>query len=117
MAQGGDPRGTGQGGSPLPNLKAEFNGLPHLRGVASMARADADDSANSQFFIMLGPNFGLDHKYSGFGRVIEGMAAVDSIAVGEPPADPTVIVRASIGGPLPAAPAGSTAAAEPAPAQ
>ena len=113
MAQGGDPQGTGQGGSQLPDLPAEFNKLPHVRGVASMARADAENSANSQFFIMLAPRFILDNKYSGFGRVIEGMAAVDAIAVGEPPEQPTRIVRATIGGPLPAPPA---VAAAPAPA-
>jgi peptidylprolyl isomerase len=105
MAQGGDPLGTGQGGSPLPDLSAEFNDLPHLRGVASMARSESPNSANSQFFIVLAPTFKLDHKYSAFGRVIEGMAAVDGMAVGEPPAEPTTIVRATIGGPLPAAPA------------
>ena len=104
MAQGGDPEGSGQGGSPLPDLAAEFNDLPHLRGVASMARADEPNSANSQFFLMLAPRFSLDHKYSAFGRVIEGMAAIDGIAVGEPPAAPTTIVRATIGGPLPAPP-------------
>ncbi|MEO5578934.1 MAG: peptidylprolyl isomerase [Sphingomicrobium sp.] len=105
MAQGGDPQGTGRGGSPLPDLKAEFNPLPHLRGVASMARSDHVDSANSQFFIVLSPTFKLDNKYSGFGRVIEGMPVVDTFAVGEPPVQPTRIVRASIGGPLPAPPA------------
>jgi peptidylprolyl isomerase len=105
MAQGGDPQGTGQGGSPLPDLAAEFSDLPHLRGVASMARAESPDSANSQFFIVLAPTFKLDHKYSAFGRVIEGMAAVDAMAVGEPPETPTRIVRATIGGPLPAPPA------------
>ena len=110
MAQGGDPKGTGQGGSTLPDLAPEFNGLPHVRGVASMARADADNSANSQFFIMLGPTFALDHKYSGFGRVIEGMANVDQIAPGEPPAAPTRIVHASIGGPLPVASPAAVAA-------
>ena len=110
MAQGGDPKGTGEGGSPLPDLAAEFSEYPHIRGVASMARSDAPDSANSQFFIMLAPRFSLDHKYSAFGRVVEGMAAVDGIAVGEPPAEPTRIVRASIGGPLPAAPAIAAAA-------
>src|SRR5688572_23057905 len=112
MAQGGDPTGTGAGGSKLPDLAAEFNDLPHLRGVTSMARTEVPNSANSQFFIMLGPTFKLDHKYSAFGRVVEGMAAVDQIAVGEPPAQPTRIVRASIGGPLPAPPA---IAAAPAP--
>ena len=104
MAQGGDPQGSGQGGSPLPDLAAEFSDLPHLRGVASMARAESPDSANSQFFIVLAPTFKLDHKYSAFGRVIEGMAAVDGMAVGEPPEQPTKIVRATIGGPLPAPP-------------
>ncbi len=105
MAQGGDPSGTGAGGSKLPDLKAEFNELPHLRGVTSMARTEDPNTANSQFFIMLAPRFSLDHKYSAFGRVIEGMAAVDHISVGEPPAQPTRIVRATIGGPLPAPPA------------
>ena len=113
MAQGGDPQGTGQGGSPLPDLAAEFNALPHLRGVLSMARAEAPDSANSQFFIVLAPTFKLDNKYTAFGRVIEGMPAVDGIAVGEPPAEPTRIVRASIGGPLPAAPPATAARAAP----
>ena len=76
-----------------------------------MARAESPDSANSQFFIVLAPTFKLDHKYSAFGRVIEGMAAVDAMAVGEPPEQPTKIVRATIGGPLPSPPA---AAATPA---
>ncbi|HET9398248.1 MAG TPA: peptidylprolyl isomerase, partial [Sphingomicrobium sp.] len=110
MAQGGDPLGTGQGGSKLPDLPGEFNNLPHVRGVTSMARAEDLNSANSQFFIMLAPRFVLDRKYSGFGRVIEGMAAVDAIAVGEPPEQPTRIVRATIGGPLPAPPAVAAAA-------
>ena len=113
MAQGGDPKGTGEGGSTLPDVPAEFNQLPHVRGVASMARAEDLNSANSQFFIMLAPRFVLDNKYSGFGRVIEGMAFVDRIAVGEPPAEPTRIVRATIGGPLPAPPVVATAAVAP----
>ena len=115
MAQGGDPMGTGEGGSKLPDVPAEFSDLPHVRGVASMARAEGLDSANSQFFIMLAPRFVLDHKYSAFGRVIEGMASVDGIAVGEPPAAPTKIVRATIGGPLPAPPVVAVAATAPAP--
>ena len=110
MAQGGDPMGTGEGGSRLPDVPHEFSDLPHVRGVASMARAEALDSANSQFFIMLAPRFALDHKYSAFGRVIEGMANVDAIAVGEPPEQPTKIVRATIGGPLPAPPVVAAAA-------
>jgi len=111
MAQGGDPQGSGEGGSKLPDLAAEFNDLPHLRGVASMARSESKDSANSQFFLVLAPTFKLDRKYTGFGRIVEGMGAVDAIAVGEPPPEPTTIVRASIGGPLPAAPVGAVTSA------
>jgi cyclophilin family peptidyl-prolyl cis-trans isomerase len=99
MAQGGDPTGTGQGGSPLPDLKAEFNSLPHLRGTLAAARtADSTDTANSQFYIMFGPNVTLDGKYTVLGRVISGMDAVDRIAPGEPPSEPTRVVRASLGG-------------------
>jgi cyclophilin family peptidyl-prolyl cis-trans isomerase len=97
MAQGGDPSGTGEGGSKLPDLKAEFNSLPFLRGTMGAARAQSEDSANSQFFIMLAPNATLNSKYTPYGRVIEGMSAVDAIAPGEPPAEPTKIVRASLG--------------------
>ena len=78
-----------------------------------MARGEDPNSANSQFFIMFAPRFSLDHKYSAVGRVIEGMVTVDGVAVGEPPAEPTRIVRATIGGPLPAPP---VIAAAPAPA-
>jgi peptidylprolyl isomerase len=98
MAQGGDPKGDGTGGSTLPDLKQEFNWLPHMRGTVSMARAEGEDSANSQFFIMLMPRMQLDNKYTVFGRVIDGMAGVDGIAKGEPPAAPTTIVRAYIEG-------------------
>ena len=97
MAQGGDPKGDGSGGSPLPDLPAEFNKLPHVRGALSAARADDPNSANSQFFIMLGARLSLDGKYSVFGRVVSGMQHVDSIERGEPPENPTRIVRASIG--------------------
>ncbi len=96
MAQGGDPTGTGQGGSELPNLKAEFNPMPHIRGTVSMARANEEDSANSQFFIVFYPRFSLDKRYTNFGRVIENMGAVDAINRGEPPANPTRIVQASL---------------------
>ena len=96
MAQTGDPTGTGTGGSQLPDLKAEFNPMPHLRGTVSMARAQSDDSANSQFFICFLPRFGLDGKYTAFGRVISGMQYVDAIQRGEPPANPDRIVQASI---------------------
>nr|WP_157083260.1 peptidylprolyl isomerase [Novosphingobium lentum] len=96
MAQTGDPTGTGQGGSKLPDLQAEFNSVPHLRGTVSMARTEAPDSANSQFFIVFYPRFALDHKYTVFGRVIAGMDYVDAIHRGEPPQDPTKIAQASI---------------------
>ena len=109
MAQGGDPTGTGTGGSDLPTLKAEFNSLPHLRGTASMARTDDPDSANSQFFIMFLPNTAvMDGKYTAWGRVMSGMQYVDAIERGEPPANPTRILKASIAAdnvPPPAAPA------------
>jgi peptidylprolyl isomerase len=97
MAQGGDPKGTGEGRSTLPDLKAEFTNMPVLRGTVAMARADAPDSANSQFFIMFAPNIGIDRHYTVWGRVTAGMDAVDKIAVGEPPEQPTKIVRAYLG--------------------
>ena len=98
MAQGGDPKGTGAGGSDLPDLKAEFTAVPFLRGTVGAARTDAPDTANSQFFIMYAPHPELDGDYTVIGRVISGMDAVDSIAPGEPPAEPTKIVRAYLGG-------------------
>ncbi|MBA3834379.1 MAG: peptidylprolyl isomerase [Sphingomonas sp.] len=99
MAQGGDPTATGEGGSQLPDLKTEFNTLLHLRGTVAAARtADNTDSANSQFYIMFGRDGTLDNKYTVFGRVISGMDAVDRITPGQPAAEPTKIVRASIGG-------------------
>ncbi|MEO7739100.1 MAG: peptidylprolyl isomerase [Novosphingobium sp.] len=96
MAQTGDPTGTGGGGSKLPDLKAEFNPMPHLRGTLSMARTDSPDSANSQFFIVFYPRFALDRKYTVFGRVIGGMGVVDTIERGEPPEHPTKIIQASM---------------------
>ncbi|USI72923.1 peptidylprolyl isomerase [Sphingomonas morindae] len=97
MAQGGDPKGTGEGGSTLPDVPAEFNDLPHVRGAVAAARAADENSANSQFYIMFMPNLKLDRHYTVFGRVVSGMAYVDAIQRGEPPATPTRIVRASIG--------------------
>jgi peptidylprolyl isomerase len=96
MAQTGDPTGTGRGGSDLPDLAAEFNAFPHVRGTVSMARSQEENSANSQFFIVFYPRFSLDKRYTNFGRVIAGMDAVDQIARGEPPTNPTYIVQASI---------------------
>ena len=69
MAQGGDPKGTGEGGSDLPDLKAEFTKMPFFRGTVAAARADSPDSANSQFFIMFVPNPTLEGSYTVFGRV------------------------------------------------
>lgn len=96
MAQTGDPAGNGTGGSTMPDMTAEFNDLPHLRGTVSMARAEAENSANSQFFIMLMPRFTLDKHYTALGRVISGIEYVDAIQRGEPPANPSRIVQASI---------------------
>ncbi len=96
MAQTGDPTGTGRGGSELPDLNEEFNMFPHVRGSVSMARAQDENSANSQFFIVFYPRFSLDRNYTNFGRVIAGMDGVDAIERGEPPANPTYIVQASI---------------------
>lgn len=98
MAQGGDPRGDGTGGSDQPDLVAEFNDMPHVRGAMAMARSADENSANSQFYIMLMPNFSLDGRYTVVGRVMTGMDAVDAIEKGEPPANPTKIVKASIVG-------------------
>ena len=98
MAQGGDPKGTGEGGSSLPDLKAEFTQIPFLRGTVAAARlGNNPDSSNSQFFIMFVPNANLNGDYSVWGRVVSGMDAVDAIAPGEPPAEPTKIVRAYLG--------------------
>ena len=86
MIQGGDPNGTGTGG-PGHHIKGEFasngfaqNDIKHVRGVLSMARAMAPDSAGSQFFVMHEDADYLDGQYAAFGRVIEGMETVDEIA-------------------------------------
>jgi len=97
MAQGGDPKGTGEGGSELPDLKAEFTAVPFMRGTLGAARSNSPDSANSQFFIMFSPHPELDNNYSVMGRVVAGMDVVDAIAPGEPPEQPTKIVRAYLG--------------------
>ena len=96
MAQTGDPTGTGRGGSDKPDLEAEFSDANHGRGAVSMARAQSPNSANSQFFIVFYPRFALDKKYTVFGRVISGMGIVDAIERGEPPANPTKILQASV---------------------
>ncbi len=126
MAQGGDPAGDGTGGSQLPDLKAEFNGLPHVRGAIAAARqgapdnadaaavAAAENSANSQFYIMLAPRLSLDGRYTVFGRVISGMNFVDAIEKGEPPAAPTRILQASVAADNKAPPAPGQVLAAPA---
>jgi peptidylprolyl isomerase len=71
--------------------------VPFLRGTVGAARADSPDSANSQFFIMFVPHPELDGHYTVIGRVVKGMDVVDKISPGEPPPDPTKIVRAYLG--------------------
>jgi peptidylprolyl isomerase len=96
MAQTGCPKGTGTGGSNYPNLKAEFNAEPHVRGVCSMARSASPDSANSQFFICFDDATFLDRKYTVWGQVIEGMENVDKIKRGEPVQNPDKMVSVKV---------------------
>ena len=96
MAQGGDPTGTGSGGSDKPNLQAEFSREPHVRGVCSMARTQSPNTANSQFFICLDDAKFLDNQYTVWGEVVEGMDNVDALPKGEPPRSPGKIVSAKV---------------------
>ena len=96
MAQGGDPTGTGMGGSDKPDLKAEFNAEPHVRGTCSMARTQVPDSANSQFFICFDDAGFLDNQYTVWGQVESGMEFVDALPVGEPPSEPGRIEKATV---------------------
>jgi len=96
MAQGGDPTGTGMGGSDKPDIKAEFNDAPHARGVCSMARTQAPNSANSQFFICLDDARFLDRQYTVWGEVTSGMEHIDALPKGEPPRAPGKIVKAVV---------------------
>jgi peptidylprolyl isomerase len=93
MAQGGDPTGTGMGGSEQPDLPAEFSKEPHVRGVCSMARAQNPNSANSQFFICFDDARFLDGQYTVWGEVTDGMELIDALPKGEPPANPGKIVK------------------------
>ncbi|MFT5511001.1 MAG: cyclophilin family peptidyl-prolyl cis-trans isomerase [Hyphomicrobiaceae bacterium] len=97
MAQTGCPQGTGTGGSSYPDLPAEFNKETHVRGVCSMARSSAPNSANSQFFICFGDATFLDGQYTAWGKVTEGMDHVDEIKRGEPVQDPDKIVTMRVG--------------------
>ena len=107
MAQTGDvqfgnmeneyqPHRAGTGGSDLPNLKAEFSGIPHDRGTLGAARSQNPDSANSKFFINFTDNHFLNRQYTVYGRVIEGMDLVDEIVRGEPPANPDRMVSVKV---------------------
>jgi cyclophilin family peptidyl-prolyl cis-trans isomerase len=96
MAQVGCPHGTGTGGSDLPDLKAEFNAEPHVRGICSMARSQNPNSANSQFFIVFDDARFLDKQYTAWGEVVEGMENVDKIKRGEPVRDPDSIVSMKV---------------------
>ncbi|MEQ7873693.1 peptidylprolyl isomerase [Sphingomonas sp. ASV193] len=97
MAQGGDPTGTGTGGSKLPDLPAEFNDEPHVRGACSMARTANPNSANSQFFICFADARFLDRQYTVWGKVESGMEYVDALPKGEPVRDPGKILKATVG--------------------
>ncbi len=107
MAQTGDvangnteknynPGRAGTGGSDLPNLKAEFSGVPHDRGTLGAARSQNPDSANSQFFINFNDNHFLNRQYTVYGRVISGMEHVDAITRGEPPANPDKMLSVKV---------------------
>ena len=97
MAQGGDPTGSGMGGSQLPDIQAEFSAERHVRGTCSMARSQNPNSANSQFFICLDDAGFLDRQYTVWGEVVTGMDAVDALPKGEPPREPGKIVAAVVG--------------------
>ena len=96
MAQTGCPKGTGTGGSDMPDLKQEFSAESHVRGVCSMARSSNPNSANSQFFICFDDATFLNKQYTVWGNVVEGMDNVDKINKGEPPRDPDSIVTMKV---------------------
>ncbi len=96
MAQTGCPQGTGTGGSKYPDLQAEFNAEPHVRGTCSMARSNAPNSANSQFFICFDDAGFLDRKYTVWGSVIDGMENVDNIKRGEPVPNPDKMISMKV---------------------
>ncbi len=96
MAQVGCPNGTGMGGSDKPNLQAEFNAEPHVRGICSMARTNQPHSANSQFFVCFDDASFLDNQYTVWGQVTEGMDVIDQLAKGEPPREPDSIVSMKV---------------------
>jgi peptidylprolyl isomerase len=95
MAQTGDPRGDGTGGSGQ-KINAEFSREPFVRGTVGAARAQDPNSADSQFFIMFDNGSFLNGKYTVWGRVISGMEFVDKIKRGEPPSDPDRIIKMQV---------------------
>jgi peptidylprolyl isomerase len=96
MAQGGDPTGTGTGGSSKPDLRSEFSSEPHVRGVCSMARTSSPHSANSQFFICFDEAPHLNRNYTVWGQVVDGMDRIDALPKGEPPREPGKILTARV---------------------
>ncbi len=94
--KGPDTARAGTGGSSYPDLKAEFNAEPHVRGIVSMARAQNPNSANSQFFIVFDDARFLDRQYTVWGKVIEGMENVDQIKRGEPVRDPDKMISVKV---------------------
>jgi peptidylprolyl isomerase len=89
-------RRAGTGGSDLPDLPAEFSGIPHDRGTIGAARSSSPNSANSQFFINFSDNHFLNRQYTVYGRVISGMEHVDAITRGEPPASPDRMISVKV---------------------
>ncbi len=104
MAQGGDPNGTGTGGSGQ-KIPAEFSSEPFVRGIVGMARSGDPNSGDSQFFIMFDENHSLNNKYTVWGRVTSGMQFVDNIAQGEPPMVADTIVKMQVAADADKAPA------------
>ena len=96
MEDGFNLHRAGTGGSDLPDVKAEFSKLPHDRGTLGAARSSNPNSANSQFFINFKDNHFLNGQYTVYGRVIEGMAHVDAITRGEPPANPDRMISVKV---------------------
>ncbi|WP_050929397.1 peptidylprolyl isomerase [Aestuariivita boseongensis] len=96
MEAGFNLRMAGTGGSDLPDLPAEFSGIPHDRGTLGAARSANPNSANSQFFINFSDNHFLNRQYTVYGRVIDGMEHVDAITRGEPPAEPDRMISVKV---------------------
>lgn len=95
MAQGGDPDGTGMGGTGI-KLQDEFSSEPFVRGVVGAARTMMNHTADCQFFIMFDANHSLNGQYTVWGKVVSGMEFVDNITPGEPPMNPDKIIKAQI---------------------